>query len=148
MSSTKHAEMQQIFAMWKREGKKGTPYFTGVTKDGTELRGFYNTKKKNLNEPDLRIYALDMQGNLEKDEVGSLWCNSSKDGKKKYLSGKIFDTVKVVGFFNEKATKENKQPSFRVYEAQSKKQHEPEAVQDLKAEAVEEVAQGTFVAPF
>jgi len=140
MSSTKHAEMQQIFAMWKREGKKGTPYYAGVTKDGTELRGFYNTKKKNLNEPDLRIYEVDKQGNLGKDEIGSLWCNSTKDGKKKYLSGKIFDTVRVVGFFNEKATKENKQPSFRVYEAQERKQHEPDAVSDLKAEAVEEVA--------
>lgn len=108
---TKNFKLEQAFAMWKRKAKSGMVYFTGKYNEG-EIRGFYNTKKKNPNEPDLRIYSVGKDGDLN-EEIISLWCNA-KENKKKYLSGKLGDK-RVVGFFNDKATEENKQPYFSVY---------------------------------
>lgn len=108
----KKVQREQVFAMWKRESAKGNPYFTGKIGE-KEIRGFYNTNKKNLKEPDIRIYKLDKDGNLEKEEYLSLWCNASKKGTK-VLSGTL-DGKRVVGFVNVKATAENKQPYFSLY---------------------------------
>ena len=148
MSATKNYTMEQVITLWKKEGKKGTPYFTGLTSDRKEVRGFYNNSKKNLKEPDLRIYALDSQGNVEKEETASLWVNSSKDGKKKYLSGKTAWGARVVGFINEKADHINKLPYVRIYLADEKKSTDSEVVQDMKAERMEEAEQATMVTPF
>lgn len=111
-NATAEKKMIQVFAMWKNEGKNGKPYFTGKLEDGTKLTGFYNTDKKNMKEPDIRIYRQGADGKLEGEEYVSLWCNSTKDGKKKYLSGKV-DGKRVVGFIREKAT--GKLPYFTVY---------------------------------
>ena len=119
MSKTaeKKNSLKQVLALWKREGKKGTSYFSGKVDDGTfendfKVTAFYNTEKKNLKEPDLKIYARDDEGNLSKEPMLSLWCNPTKDGKKKILSGKL-DGKRVVGFINENATE--KQPYISVY---------------------------------
>lgn len=111
-NATAEKKMIQVFAMWKNEGKNGKPYFTGKLEDGTKLTGFYNTDKKNMKEPDIRIYKVDGNNKIEGEEFVSLWCNSTKDGKKKYLSGKV-DGKRVVGFIREKAT--GKLPYFTVY---------------------------------
>lgn len=114
----KEFKMVQAFAMWKRKSKAGKAYFTGKTEDSF-LVGFYNGKKSNPKEPDIRIYEQDHDGNTKKEEYTSLWCNVSKNGKK-FLSGKIGDK-RVVGFINEKA--EGNRPYFTVYysEAEPKK---------------------------
>lgn len=106
-------KLEQVFAMWKHTSKKKLVYFAGKTKDGQELRGFYNTDKKNLKEPDLRIYRVDGDGNLDKETFLSLWCNASDTGKK-YLTGKL-EEKRVVGFINEKADSKNKQPYLSIY---------------------------------
>lgn len=116
MSNTT-AKREQIFAMWKRTGKNGNSYFTGKLKD-QEIRGFYNTDKKNLKEPDIRIYGVDGNHKLTKEEIISLWCNATKNGKK-ILTGKL-NGEKVVGFINANATDENKQPYFSVYFSEEK----------------------------
>lgn len=110
-------ERKQAFALWKRKAKSGKSFFTGKAGE-LKLTGFYNTEKKNLKEPDIRIYTVDKEGNLSKEEYVSLWCNSSKNGKK-YLTGK-FDGQRLVGFINEKATEENKQPYVSVYFSEEK----------------------------
>lgn len=112
-ANKKEFKLTQIFAMWKRNSKNGNTYFTGKDVDGTEIRGFYNTKKENPKEPDIRIYKVSAGGKLEKEEYLSLWCNPTQNGKK-VLSGKL-DGLRVVGFINAKATDENKQPYFSVY---------------------------------
>ena len=112
--------MEQAFAMWRKTSKAGKPYFTGKTKDAY-LVGFYNGKKQNPKEPDIRIYEQDKDGNTSKEEYVSLWCNVSKNGKK-YLSGKIGEK-RVVGFINEKA--DGNRPYFSVYYSEG----------DLKKEA-------------
>ena len=118
---TKEYKMKQVFALWKSESKAGTTYFEGKY-EGDAIRGFYNTQKKNPNEPDLRVYALDGEGKLCKEELLSLWCNATESGKK-YLSGK-FGGKRVVGFINTKATAENKQPYISIYWSEDRVEQE------------------------
>lgn len=104
-------KMTPVFALWKKIGKNGKPYFSGKTEDGTFLTAFFNGEKKNPKEPDVRVYTQDQNHNLSKDEYVSLWCNVAKSGRK-YLSGKIGDK-RVVGFINDKA--EGNRPYVSVY---------------------------------
>jgi len=121
----KEFTMEQVFAMWIEQSKKGGKYFTGKCDKGY-LKGFYNTNKQNPKEPDIRIYLTDEKGNLQKEEYLSLWCKLSKNNKK-FLSGKL-DGKWVVGFINEKATEENKQPYFSVYYSDAMKEDKKEEV--------------------
>ena len=115
----KTVKMEQVFALWKNTSKSGNEYFTGS--DGkTKLVAFYNGKKKNPKEPDLRVYPLDKDGKAEEKELVSLWCNVSNSGKK-FLTGKLGDK-RLVGFINEKATTENKQPYVSVYFSEDAKE--------------------------
>ena len=120
----KEFTMKELFSLWKKESKAGKTYFEGKYQ-GASLRGFYNTQKKNPNEPDLRIYELTEEGELNKEELLSVWCNVTDKGKK-YLSGK-FGGNRVVGFINEKATTDNKQPYISIYfsEDREEKKEQP-----------------------
>lgn len=135
---TKTAEkkkMVQVLALWRKKSVKGSVYFSGKFADGytgpegeQNLTAFYNTDKKNLKEPDIRIYTRDEDGDLSKEPFLSLWCNASKNGNK-YLSGKL-DGKKVVGFINIEA--DEKHPYIKVYwseedTAAEKKAKAPEA---------------------
>lgn len=131
-ATKKEFTLTQVFAMWKRTSKNGkTTFFTGKDIDGREIRGFYNTKKQNPKEPDIRIYHLTENGELEKEVYVSLWCNA-KDNGKKYLSGKI-DGARVVGFINTKASAENKQPYFSVYWSDTNDEKKPAETDSKKA---------------
>lgn len=116
-STAEKKQRKSIIALWKKRSKDGKKtYFTGKMEDGTNenefyLTAFYNTDKKNLKEPDMRVYARDDEGNLSKEPILSLWCNATKNGKK-VLSGKI-DGKRVIGFINQNA-KEN-QPYISIY---------------------------------
>ena len=106
-NTKKTQRKEQVFALWKAKTTKGRTYLTGKTTDGSRLVGFFNTNKKNPNEPDARIYlSKDM-----KEEYCSLWSNVSDKGNK-YLSGKV-DGKRVIGFINDKP--ENKRPYVSVY---------------------------------
>ena len=50
--------------------------------------GFWNQKKKNENEPDIRIYESTEQGEDLGESVGVLWKNKSASGYE-YFSGKL-----------------------------------------------------------
>lgn len=117
--TTEKKELQKVFTLWKKTSKDGKKtFFSGQTEDKSMyLTAFYNTNKKNLKEPDLRVYPQD---NL-KEEYCSLWAKATKDGKKKYLSGKLRDKW-IVGFINEKAT--GKQPYISVYFSDEEKKEE------------------------
>ena len=129
----KQFEMEQAFAMWKKKSESGSTYFTGSSATGERLIGFYNGKKKNPKEPDVRIYYYVKGGKLEQ-EFCSMWVNLSKN-EKKYLSGKMSNNKKVVGFINEKATE--KQPYFSVYFSEGEpKAKEVVEQQEFNEEAV------------
>lgn len=132
-ATEKKSRLDQVFALWKRKSKDGkSTYFTGKLGD-KNVTAFYVTNKKNLKEPDMRVYTRDENGNLSKEPVVSLWCNATKRGKK-ILSGKI-DGKRVVGFINSNATE--KQPYISVYwsdesNAPSPKKEEKKPVMEQK----------------
>ena len=129
-TATKTNQKNQVFALWKRMSKEGKTYFTGKYEEA-EVRAFYNSKKQNPKEPDMRIYVLDANKNLSKDELSSLWCNVSKSGKK-YLTGKL-NGKRVVGFINVNATAENKQPYISLYWSEEKEQEEQKKASSKKS---------------
>ena len=98
----KEFKLEQAFALWKQKSKDGKKTYLSAK----GLIGFYNTKKKNPKEPDLRVYGVNEKNDLTKEPVCSLWCNVSENTKKKYLTG-TYEDKKVVGFIyegdNEKA---------------------------------------------
>lgn len=125
-TKTMQFEMEQAFALWKKQSELGKPYFTGKG-----LVGFYNTMKKNPKEPDLRIYKVDNEGKASKEAYLSMWMQLSKDGKRKYLTGKLYGR-KVVGFINITANEENNRPYLSVYysaDVEGKKEEVKEPLQ-------------------
>lgn len=99
--------LKESFVLWKQESKDGNPYFRGKTPEGAKVTGFYNTKKKNPKEPDLRL--IDEKDN----EFASLWCNLAKNETTKYLSGSLKTGEKLIGFFAKED--DEKRPFIRVY---------------------------------
>lgn len=126
--TTREFKLNQVFALWKNTSKEGKSYFSGKYGEA-QVTGFYNTKKQNPKEPDLRIYSVDADKKLSKEPILSLWCNVSKSGNK-YLSGKL-EGKRVIGFINEKATADNKIPYISIYwsEDQEQKQEENKPVE-------------------
>ena len=112
----KEFTMNQVFAMWSKKSKNGSTFFTGQNESGNRLVGFFNGKKQNPKEPDVRIYKVDQEGKAEKEAYCSLWLNVSKN-EKNYLTGKV-DGVRVVGFINSNQEPGDKRPYFSVYESQ------------------------------
>ena len=53
-----------------------------------KIVGFWNRKKKNENEPDIRFYESKEQGGDLGESIVSVWENTSKSGNK-YFSGNI-----------------------------------------------------------
>lgn len=110
--------LKEAFALW--ESKKGDKvYFTGKSagEDSVRLVAFINEVKKNPNQPDIQIYEQAEKGQ-KKNQVASLWLNTSKAGKK-YFSGEDNEKQKIVGFVNED-TQDGKYPSIRVYYSENK----------------------------
>lgn len=114
----KEFKLTPVLTMWIYKGKNGVKYLSGKTDDNVKLKGFFNGKKKNPKEPDIRIYRQSL-GILEKDEFISLWVKESKSGKQ-YLSAKLGDKW-VTGFFNSKAEIGGIIPYFTIYFSDSEK---------------------------
>lgn len=108
-------ELKECFVLWRHTSKTGNYYLTGQTsKDvngGIRLVGYFNSKKKNPKEPDVRVYEIDSEGK-QGNEVADLWANVSKN-ENKYFTGMTNDKEKLVGFYGD----ENKElrPYIRVY---------------------------------
>lgn len=126
----KEFKLESIFSMWKNVSKEGKVYFSGKF-DGGKIIGFYNGKKQNPKEPDFRIYKLLENGDIAKEELISLWCNVSKNGKK-YLSGKI-DGQRVIGFINQKSKENEKIPYLTLYWS------DDQGAKEVKKEEFEEI---------
>lgn len=56
VNESKKQNYVEILSLWENESKGGFEYLSGVTKDGKKVVGFYNDKKKNDKEPDIRVY--------------------------------------------------------------------------------------------
>lgn len=99
--------MEQAFALWRKQSKKGTFYFEGTG----NLVAFY-TEKEKPNQPDLKVYSKGEDGKLGK-EFCALWVNATDKGYK-YLTGSIGDQ-KVVGFIAKEDTTGTKKPYISVF---------------------------------
>lgn len=132
-AKTKEFNLTPVLTMWIYKGKNGVKYLSGKTEGGVKLKGFFNGKKKNPKEPDIRIYTQLDKGVLSKDEFISLWVKVSK-GDKKYISGKLGDKW-VTGFFNSKAEIDGIIPYLNVYFSDSESKEEktdvPEGVEEI-----------------
>lgn len=126
-----------ICSMWRKKSKEGKSYFDGSTDKETfgtvhYLKGFVNGKKKNPNEPDIRIYA---QGDKELGkEVISLWQKKAEKTGVVYFTGKVSKEApegyygelvgkNVVAFVGDHSNE--KAPYFKVFlqnERENKKQ--------------------------
>ena len=108
-------ELEEAFVLWRNEAKSGASYLKGHTPEkvlgGIGLVAYFNSKKRNPKEPDIRVYSLDSEGKQDK-EVCSLWENVSKNGNR-YLTGTTDDKEKIIGFYND--TKESNRPYIRSY---------------------------------
>ena len=103
--------LKEAAILWAHTSKNGMKYLSGnVHHDEVgELKctGFFNAKKKNPKEPDLRIYLHDEDGKVSQDACISLWANVSKNGKG-YFSGITDEQEKVIAF-------SGKKNSLRIY---------------------------------
>ena len=105
----KKSTLTDAFALWEKKSKAGNPYYQGET-NGVKLTAFVN-KKQSMKDPDIVIY----QGNLDDKKVYlKFWSNVSKTGKK-YLSCKLEDGTRMLGFYNEKQKENPNQPAIRFY---------------------------------
>lgn len=114
----KEFNLKESFVLWKEKSKAGINYLKGFTsldknKKRFRLVGFYNTIKKNLNEPDIRIYNINEEGKKEK-KVCDLWETVSKK-EKRYLTGKTAQDKKIIAFYTEEQNIEGTRPYIRAY---------------------------------
>lgn len=113
---TKETKMEEAFVLWKNKAKSGEDYLSGNTVDAVKdaeikLVAYFNSRKKNPKEPDVRVYTLDTEGKQDK-EVCSLWENVSKN-EKRYLTGTTDDKEKIIAFYNN--SDNEKRPYIRAY---------------------------------
>lgn len=101
-------KLEEAFALWKNKSKAGNDYLSGVDLHKNKLVGYFNGKKKNPKEPDIRVYTL-VEGK-QGQEVASLWTATSKNDKQ-FLTGLTSDKEKLVAFFDGK----EKHPYIRAY---------------------------------
>lgn len=106
--------LKECFVLWKNTTEKGD-YLSGFTSFNPEskvkLIGFFNTNKKNPNEPDFRIYYTDEKGS-KSDLAVSLWENIGKNDNR-YLTGTTSDNEKVVAFYGREH--QEQRPFIRGY---------------------------------
>lgn len=131
--------------MWRKKSKEGKSYFDGSTDKETfgsvhYLKGFVNGKKKNPNEPDIRIYEQ-TDKELGK-EVISLWQKKSEKTGVVYFTGKVNKDApagvygellgkNVVAFVGDHSN--SKAPYFKVY-LQNEQPKQKEAAKQKQAE--------------
>lgn len=108
---------KESFVLWKEKAKTVINYLKGFTIDeknnSFRLIGFYNTIKKNLNEPDIRIYNINEEGKKNK-KVCDLWETVSKNDKR-YLTGKTIKGDKIIAFYTDEQNEEGTRPYIRAY---------------------------------
>ena len=112
---TQKETLQEAFVLWKVKSKSGMDYLSGNLKLTEDLQvkviGYFNGEKKNPNEPDIKVYSLDHEGNQDK-EICALWEQVSHAGKR-YFTGVSDEKEKVVAFYNN--DQENNRPYIRCY---------------------------------
>ena len=109
----KEFKLTEAFVLWKNESKNGVEYLSGKTSDEKiKLVAYFNARKNNPKEPDIRIYEIDPDGS-QGLEVASLWESISKN-EKRYLTGMTNDKERLIAFYNNLEENPNR-PYIRAY---------------------------------
>ena len=105
-------ELKEVFVLWKNKSKTGLDYLTGQlsNEEKTKITGFYNTNKKNPQEPDIRIYVSDNDNTNV--EVAALWETITKN-EKRILTGSTNEKEKLIAFYSK--DNDEKKPYIRTY---------------------------------
>ena len=106
--------MKDLATLWEHLSESSLKYLSGNLSEEykySKVIAFYNTKKKNEKEPDVRVYLLDEDGKKDHDII-SLWEQTSKQGAK-YYSGITDEKENVIAFIN--SSDDIKQPKIRIY---------------------------------
>ena len=107
----KQFNLEEAFALWKREGKNGE-YLKGQTTSecgDTEIWAFYRKEKKNEKQPDISVCK---KVNDKMEEIAVLWITKNKNNDEKHLYGKTSENENLIAFFND--TKNNR-PYIKAY---------------------------------
>lgn len=110
----KEFNLEEAFVLWRNESKNKVHYLSGFTSEKLgkgKLIGYFNTKKKNPKEPDVRVYEVDTEGKQGK-EVADLW-ESISSKEKRYLTGTTDEKEKLIAFYGDE--NQEKRPYIRVY---------------------------------
>jgi hypothetical protein len=107
-------QLKDCATMWLHKSKAGNDFLKGHSADGSKLMGFFNSKKNNPKEPDIRIYMLDEEGKAEEKACCSLWQSVSETKGTKYLTGSTNENEKVVGFY-QNIEENEKRPYINVF---------------------------------
>lgn len=110
----KEFNLDEAFVLWRNTTKTGKHILKGHDLHKNKLIGFFNTKKKNPKEPDVRVCELNEVDGKEVTgkEICSLWNYVGKTGSQ-YLLGSTDENEKIVAFYGKE--NEEKRPFIKGY---------------------------------
>lgn len=111
----KEFNLDEAFVLWKNESKSGKSYLRGKDLHDNKLVGFFNTKKKNPKEPDVRVCEVEVDSEGKETtgkEVCSLWEKQSKN-ETRYLTGVTDENEYIVAFYGKEH--QEMRPYIRAY---------------------------------
>ena len=105
-------DLQECFTLWQNTSKEGNKYLTGYDFNHNRIIGFYN-KKVNDKQPAIRIYAVDDEGKITKEEIITLWSTTFKTSGKSGLNGYTNEKEGLIAFYGDE--KDEKRPYIKGY---------------------------------
>ena len=105
-------DLQECFTLWSNTSKEGNKYLSGYDFNKNRIMGFYN-KKAHDKQPSIRIYGVDEEGKITKEEIITLWDTTFKTSGKDGLSGYTNEKEGIIAFYGDEA--DTKHPYIKGY---------------------------------
>jgi hypothetical protein len=105
-------DLKECFVLWLNTSKEGNKYLTGYDFNNNKIMGFFN-KKANDKQPSVRIYGLDDEGKITKEEIIVLWDTKFKTSGKDGLNGYTNEKEGIIAFYGDE--KDTKRPYIKGY---------------------------------
>ena len=105
-------DLQECFTLWLNTSKEGNKYLSGYDFNHNRIMGFYN-KKANEKQPSIRIFGVDDNGAITKEEIITLWDTTFKTSGKDGLSGYTNEKEGIIAFYGDE--NDSKHPYIRGY---------------------------------
>ena len=105
-------DLKECFVLWLNTSKEGNKYLTGYDFNNNKIMGFFNKKLKE-NQPSVRIYGLDDEGKITKEEIIVLWDTKFKTSGKAGLNGYTNEKDGIIAFYGDE--NDTKRPYIKGY---------------------------------